>query len=565
MRKVKKAVRKAAAKQKKEVVKKVARVKRATVRENSVSPQMRCVLLMDEINEMHRIGTKEETQILVHRSCHDLNRERHCALLSIDSVKTVMKSADWDLRTSDGFPEFSVMGKSAEYHRQGGNIKSSIEPLIFLRDYSEFRPTCPELSEEFRHYHNLYWEESERGNIKHIKFDKSGNPSLVAEIKTESNEGRETREVWIRAREIRQFLAAKQMALAVFFWTFQNEIEGDISGIPKAKRKSKVRTPNLTYDFKVWHEPNILSGQDGCQGGLISRLYGKILITPPPQKESGIWPFNNGDDEEFPRFWCKEPVSGKEVRYSCNPDKLGGPFLSGVVCRSAVLDKYHKEDHFTVSKHGIWCGNQWHMPIITQDGDHVAVYLGDIGQLPESERLHWAANNIHPSEWKSDWRNYDFFDFQELRENANHIWEQEHGWPLFCPLAKGDKYHLGRLRIPSGTSQGEFDEQILSLTILLINYLNTDKMEKVRKGGAVAMLDATFVKYGLQGRERWISFLSHLQGVRSHGVAHPKNKSYPKHLKGLGVSPYNLKGGAAKILGEAVDFLRWLHVNSRHP
>ena len=554
MRKAKKAVRKAAAKQKKEAAKKNARVKRAAVRENSVSPQMRRILLMDEINKMRRI--EQEDRILVHCFCNH-ETARHCALLSLDISENAMKSAEWDLRPYDGygFPGFSRVGNDDTYHRHGGSAEPGIEPLVFLRDYSKFKPASLELSEEFRHYHNLYWEE-EKG--EYVKFDESGNPSTVAKIEKDG-----TREIWVRAREIRQFLAAKQMALAVFFWVVRTEMEESISVIPKTMREDKVREKNLAYNFKIWHDPNIYAPDNlSRQGGLFSRLCGKALITPPPMKEAGIWPFKNRDDEDFPSFWCKELVSGKEVRCSCNPDKLGGPFLSGVVCRSTVLDKYRKEDHFTVSKHGVRCGNQWDMPIVTQDGDHVAVHLGEVGQMPEPERRHWAAHNIRPSEWNPDWRNqnHGIFDFPELREDANRLWEQEHGWPLFRPLAKGDEHHLRRLHIPSGNNQGEFDEQILSLTMLLINYLNTDKMEKA-KGNNIARLNATFMKHGLQGREHWISFLSHLQGVRSHGVAHPKNKCYPKHLKELGVSPHDLKSGFTKILEEAADFLQWLRGN----
>ena len=532
------------------------------VPETIVSPQMRRVLLMDEIDEMHRL--RKENRILVHRSYGNAAAERHCALLPVDIVGNAMKDANWDLQPSDGFPGFSALGKDVEYHRFGGNIESGIEPLVFLRDYSEFVPAHLELSEEFRHYHNLY---HNAGKGEYVKYDKSGIPSTVAEIKVGSDEARE---VWIRAREIRQFLAAKHMALAVSFWIVRIETELAISDIPEESQEEKVRNEDLTYDFRVWHDPNVSPGQ----GGLISRLYGKALIAPPHMEEAGMWPFDNSNNEEFQRFWTRELVSGEDVRLSCNPDKLGGPFLSVVVFRSAVLDKYRNTDGFDVLQTGIYRGLMRHLGIIFQDSGYVVVHLGELESLPEADRLHWAAHNIRHSEWGRAWRNDDQYDLPRLRESVNQAWKHEHGWPLFRLLEKGDDHHSHCLHIPAGDGQKEFGEQILSLAILLIESLNVDKMREVTnktadgQGGLTikifrAVLDELHIGDERE-RERWVSFLKGLQEIRSSGVAHAKQEHrYSKALSDMDVSSGDLKGGFAKILMEAMAYLRWLHANCR--
>ena len=548
---VRKAKDKAAKAREKAKAKKNVRATNTVARETNVPPEIRRVLLMDELDEMRRIG--EETHICVHRSCENLSDDRdrrHCALLSNDIAVNAMEEAEWDLQSPDGFPAFSCMGENIKYHRYGGNIGRGIEPLVFLRDYAAFKPAQLELSEEFRHFHNLYYEESKK---EYVQFGESGTCSSVAGITTNDNEARE---LWIRANEIRQFLAAKQMSLAVYFYVTRFETELTISRIPQKNRKSKIREKNLCYDFRVWHNPSVLPG-----GALISRLFGKILLAPPPVKEAGIWPFSKGEGEQFPEFKSVELHSGKDVRLSCNPDKIGSRrFLSVVVCRGAVLDKYRREKHFTVGKRGIQCGRQWHLPIIYQDINHVVVHLGDVGRLPEAERLHWAAHNIPHSEWKRAWGNDDQFDFPVVRENANCAWERALGWPLFCPLAKGDEERLSRLHIPTGNSQEDFDQQIISLDILLINYLNTGEM-KVNSGHPIDMLEETLQKHDIREGDHWMSFLRHLREIRN-GAAHPKEPKYLEHLEALGASPDDLKGGFAKILRKAMDFLRWLRLSS---
>ena len=555
MKSAKKAVRKAAETRKKAEAKKATRASRAVARDNGVSPQVRRVILEDQIDEMHTIG--KQSWILVHRPLgvclkdEHCRYSRHCALLPTGIAKAAMKSARGDIQQEDGLPKWWRSGKDDMEYRRFDGCAGGIEPLIFLREHFGFKPKYPELSEEFRLYHDLYYEE---GKGEYVKFDASGNPSPIVRIS-----GGEVR---IRTREIRQFLAVKRMSLAIFLWTFRTEMGGDISDIPESKREKKARKRYLAYDFKVRREPQLSPGR----GGLISRLEGKSLIPPCPLREVELRASDGEKDGEFPCFWTRELASGRDVRYSCDPDKLPEGPMSVVICRSAVLRKYRDSDHFIVMSSGIGYEHELtcYIYIIQQNADCVAVYLGDLGHLPKEDRRHWAEHNIRHSEGDATPQPDNQYDFRDLYENINEVWKKRHGWTLFRPLEKEDRYHLRRLHIPSSDDQGEFDEQMRSLAILLIEYLNKDglngdNMERGKKGNIDA-LNVMLEKRDIRGRERWISFLRNLQEIRSSGVAHAKDEArYPKALSNMGVHPNNLKDGFASVLQKAVQFLQWLH------
>ncbi len=62
-----------------------------------------------------------------------------------------------------GLPGCSVYydgeNEVASYHRFGDD--DGVEPLVVLRDFHGVLPTFLELSEEYRHFHNLFFKEAE--------------------------------------------------------------------------------------------------------------------------------------------------------------------------------------------------------------------------------------------------------------------------------------------------------------------------------------------------------------------------------------------------------------------
>ena len=91
-----------------------------------------------------------------------------------------------------------------EYLRYGFADRG--EPLVFVREFSGLYDAYMEISEEFRLFHKLY---HDRKTDKYIKIDEAGNEDLVAIV--------EANRVQIRLKEIRQFLAIKEMYLSIQF------------------------------------------------------------------------------------------------------------------------------------------------------------------------------------------------------------------------------------------------------------------------------------------------------------------------------------------------------------
>ena len=120
-------------------------------------------------------------------------------------VDGIFKDIGWELNIGDGFPGCCVSGHSdnriVEYKRFG---LSNAEPLVFIRDYIGFKQGHPEISEEFRFFHNLYYVSKRNEFIKH---DESGEEIPVIRF--------ENKKVLIRLKEIRQFLAIKEKMYAL--------------------------------------------------------------------------------------------------------------------------------------------------------------------------------------------------------------------------------------------------------------------------------------------------------------------------------------------------------------
>jgi len=149
------------------------------------------------------------------------------------------------------------------------------------------------------------------------------------------------------------------------------------------------------------------------------------------------------------------------------------------------LQKYHGfPEKYEVQDGYIKCGGLWTLEIDNNHPDYIVVYLGDLGYLSNPEEVYWKSFNISPQgtisqvAFKRDFE-AEFTDpvsldlvFKSKYHSLNKFWEDKYGWFLFLPLKTEERFHLSSLHIPVNTSQQEFDNQVLSLTKLLIDSLN---------------------------------------------------------------------------------------------
>ena len=501
----------------------------------------------------------------------------YCALIPSDHIEEALSDSTWDLEFSQCMPSGMVSHKGTKeehkYLRYG--VDNGVEPLIFDRNFHRLRDEYREISEEFRLFHNLY---HDRKTNQYIKIDEDGNEEIVAVV--------EPNQVRVRLKEIRQFLAIKEMHLAIqfiFSETSTQSLErlGFTAG-EEDRRDGMIRWMQRYGD---------LDGIGNCRA--FSRLVGKRLVEPLPKTKSGFWPFAEVSEQEYASFIIDVDENGNEISYTSNPGELKTPadpgnirgvdekapsYLTLVHFRKKVLDKYyHEPSKYSVEDSILRCGSLWSVYIDNHHDDIVCAWLGDLGRdLPSSEQGHWCLHNIPPIGGVSK----TYFARQVEAQFANsgrpeHIFKQRYddlqkvsqaqlGWQWLLPLQTADAHHRQSLRIPATDEQRDFDGVVLSLTKMLIDSLNEkslrklipcEKQEEFKDKRGIALLEVVLHLNELEGADVHVAFLRKLQNLRSSGSAHRKGRNYLKIAEHFGVENESLRHVFANILNSASDTL----------
>lgn len=462
----------------------------------------------------------------------------YCALIPNDRVEKSLTDPSWDLSIGNGFPgfvfHFENGKKVGKYYRFSG---SGVEPLIFWRGFHGIKEGYPEVSEEFRHHFNLY---EDRRKNKFIVIDDNGDEEDVVLMADDK--------IQIKLKYIKEFLAVKKMHLAIFF-DFARFSEKTIEELGIKEFHENVQKDNYVYSVgaRNW---DVVDDNKKSHGWLM----GKKLITGLKDFEPKLF----GEEErKFEDFIIDIDEDGNEVLNTCEGKKLanffgknkGAPYyVTPVFFRKEVLTKYYSQpEKYSVEDGCLYCGGLWSLRMDNNHPDYVMVFLGDLGYLSHKEQLHWKSYNIaHKGRMSyTAWaRNFkaEFTDsersdlfFKQKFRSFQEDWKKKFGWQLFKPLLKDDEHHFKTLRVPLTNEQKEFDEQVLSLTKVLIDSLNEKELVKginITKENAKGIdkleifLNSKHVHFnGL------IEFLRDLQELRSTGVAHLKGKRYEKIKK----------------------------------
>ena len=445
------------------------------------------------------------------------------------------------------------------------------EPLVITRSFGEMRDDYMEVSEEFRLFHNLY---HNRKTDEYIKIDDDGSEDTVILVRSDC--------IRIRLKEIRQFLAVKEMRLWIRYdyleYSERSLVELGLKGGRTVQRDNSV-----SWRLSCHHSPDVRNYK------ALSQLLGNRLIQPLPKSKSGFPGFAEEAQEKHVEFIIEVDENGDEVTYTSDPDALENHlgdslhapnYLTPVHFRRQVLDKYYQQPgKYAVEDSLLRCGRLWVMAIDNQHDDKVCAWLGDLGRdLPYQERLHWRAHNIPPSGKMSEIFYKRQILAQEIdtdrpdllfRERYDELIEacKEHlGWQLLQPLHSGDQHHLDSLRIPAADEQRDFDALVLSLAKILIDSLHVKRLnsllsEEQKEGvgeGGIARLEAVLASRNVEGAAEHIAFLRKLQSLRSSSSAHRKGSKYQKIAKQFGIESQSLREVFAGILWQAIDLLNFL-------
>ena len=444
------------------------------------------------------------------------------------------------------------------------------EPLVISRQFSKMKENYLEISEEFRLFHNLY---HDRKTDTYIKIDDAGNEETVAVVKPD--------EVQIRLKEIRQFLAIKEMYLSTLFeFNEYSEYSLQELELSEAEREFK-RDAVICWKHGYCDD----TSYQGFRSG--SWLRGRKLIKPLPKSKSGLGDF--AEEPEYVEFIVDVDENGDDVSHTCNPYKLGeypgensnvAWKLSVVYFRKQVLDKYYSESSkYTVSDSIVRCG-LWSMKIDNHDPDKVCVFLDELGiHLPYEEQLHWRANNIPPSGGVSEtfyrrmflgeWASSDQPDllFKQSYEQLHKACDECLGWQLLKPLGSGDEYRFQRLRVPVNDEQCHFDDLVQDLQTILIESIDVKGLKrllpvagKVNLKGkqSIEVLKEVLSFHSVEDADYRVSFLQKLQTLRSKGSGHRKGSSYKKIANYFGVDSLGQREAFVEILKQALDTVNFL-------
>jgi len=495
----------------------------------------------------------------------------YCTLVDNSNIPQSMSNVSWDLSIGSGLPSctcynYKSYDEKIKYHRFG---EEKIQPLVYLRTFYGLKPGYIEISEEFRHYHNLYFDSTHN---KYIKIDKNGDEEDIVVIETDNT-------VKIKLKAIKQFLAIKNMSLLFFFdCNYYSDRTLDELEIPKTYDTIK-QEENLIYSYAYidvdWGHENHKS---------FSKIIGKKLIKGYPIEKCGIWPYNEEEKEIFDDFIIGINELGEEITYTSNPDELADYFgknphaphyLTPVYFKREVLNKYFNEPNkYSVTDGYISCGDVWGLRLDNNRKEHIMVFLGDLGRsLNHKERLYWKSFNIIPdgkgmSEtcWKRAFA-AEFCDpqcldlkFKQVFLRFKSDWYKKYSWDLFLPLNKDDEYHFQTLHIPTD-NQSEFDEQIRGLVKMLIDSLNEKKLEELngqKITGSINKLEYYLQSNNINDFKSHIDFLKKLQNLRSSAIAHRKGTNYENIAKVFGIGKESYVEVFENILNQCIELLEFL-------
>ena len=512
------------------------------------------------------LGKEQWIQVSGNKEMNGADAGFWCGLVSLKNIEDVYDDVTWDISSDNqGNPGFE--GNGGVYQYKSNLLREGFESILYYRDFYGVEEDYIEISQEFILLNNLRYNKISKSYWAMYEDGESEEAVKYIDDKT----------IQIKMKFLRNYSAAKQMAIILFF-DIRTNFDGKISEFALKDCKEEFKENNLLYRLYVRSDINFLN--------VYSRLIGKKIFMPSPIKECGYWPYEK--EKSYEEFIIGADEFGKEIFNTCNPDKLDNYFgnnpdspdyLTPVFFKRDVLQKYvNKPELYEIRDGYLNCKSLWGIEIDNHHKNYIAVYLGDLGRdLPESEYRYWKSYNIVCEEgislvsFKRDFcnifmeSNMEEHKFQELYISLVKQWKEIYGWDLYLQLSEEDKYNLTQIRRPLVESQPEFDQLVLSLVKVLIDSLNEKQLiiegdiQNDIKG--IGKLEKWIKSNNGIGYENHIKFLKDLQKLRSTGSGHRKGKEYSKISKVFGLSEKSKIDVFEEILQKSNDFLKYMKIN----
>ena len=522
---------------------------------------------------------EKDTWITVYYS-HDEENEYYCTFCGLtpnkkDFIQKVLGHFDWDIQIGYGYPGFRQEENDMIYYERFGRAHSGVpfEPLIIYRSFYGRWKKQVEICEEFRLYHNLYYDDRKQ---EFIFLSESGEEDNVVRIE----ETRDDIRVQIKVRYLRDFLAAKSMVL-VRFHDHHRFLKSDLTGI-LGNNIIIVEKIEKSFCFNVIIDPKLDSAfGNKCH----SRFIGKDILLPFKEPVHKDYKFLKGEeDKKYVKFIIDIDDNGKPIEYTCNPNKISHKksprYLTPVFFKREVLKKYFDQpSKYTVEDNCIKCYSLWFMRYGQNPSGLVHAWLGDLGRdLPYNEQLHWRQFNVPPEggigeatirrELLAEFADPDEIThiFKYEFNKFSQYWRSKIGWNLFLPLRNEDIHFFKSLHVPTSEDSLEFEQQIQALAKILPDSINVSELKRSIENseavqGSIDLLEKALIshfKVEETKAKELLQPLRDIQSLRSSSVVHRKGSRYERVAKRLGLHEESYINFFRKILEDVVGMLKQL-------
>lgn len=450
---------------------------------------------------------------------------------------------DWEAHYDFGHPYFS--GGDKIKFSLGSRISISdniVESFMILRTFHNLFPDVFEPAQNFILYHNLIYDCKTKSYIEPVSTD-----PVIRYVNPEY--------VQIRIEHLKDYLAARQMLL-VRFHDHRRQVTKPVTEIIEKNHGSlKVNGNSQLYAIDVYAD-----GKKTC-----SRLLGKNIIIPYAEPLHHDYLLLTGKCDKYVNFTWKRGDDGNPVEASCTPKQASSDFLRPIYFKKGVLQKYYSNPRtYCISDGLLKHFDIWSISYGQNECDMVTVWLGDLGQLPYEEQLHWKQYNKAPegSVGRAFYKRQIMAEFAEsddpvhtiirLREQINKKFQETFGFLLFRQLSEDDRYVLSTLHSLTTNEQKEFDEQILYLAKGFVESLNKKSLKSETRWMPESDADNITLNYfehflcertNLKSADilTIVEIFRIIQKLRSLSVAHTKSASYKTYLTKMGFDEFELK------------------------
>lgn len=510
----------------------------------------------------------------------------YSALVADDYLSEAMKSYNWDINHSQSKGVINESdGKLLRYDQY---YEDGVYPLVYVHEERGSFPRHYTVIDELLNFYNL--RELIKPNQEHswMQVDESGNMNEIINITPT--------EVNIRKGYLLEFMAVKHLHLIVYIdemiYDHRSYEELNVKPVHNKIVKSSKVIFNYSNLEQFAYCGNYNSG---------AWVLGKSVLKYNESDITGLWQTSKGNYANF-------IILGKEgspILSTCEESKLSNLFVEKPGAASTldlsyfskdVLDRYYGNPKRFEVNEGYINGPDWMLRVDNdRTDDLIAVTLVDLGRLPDFEQKYWqlfnvnppARNMLSPTTYKR-WFLGEVSDtafapdhlFKHLYEKFQAEWYKSHNWYLIKPLNKTAKYNLSTLHSLSDENEQDFKAQILALTLILIESINTEgirdhldtKNEALinfaskkginlnEKAAGINILEQYLVSIG-DDNGNIISLFRNLQDLRSTRFAHRPDstgKKYSRAAAFFKLDTMTIKNAYDRILMLAVEAMQTL-------